>query len=48
METDDVLAFHHTRPFWPVHIVVRRDRATYLRATALTCTFTSVATATVL
>jgi histidine triad (HIT) family protein len=21
-ETDDVLAFHHTRPFWPVHIVV--------------------------
>ena len=22
METDNVLAFHHTRPFWPVHIVV--------------------------
>jgi histidine triad (HIT) family protein len=22
METDDVLAFHHTRPFYPVHIVV--------------------------
>jgi histidine triad (HIT) family protein len=22
METDGVLAFHHTRPFWPVHIVV--------------------------
>ena len=21
-ETDGVLAFHHTRPFWPVHIVV--------------------------
>lgn len=21
-ETADVLAFHHTRPFWPVHIVV--------------------------
>ncbi len=21
-ETDDVFAFHHTRPFWPVHIVV--------------------------
>ena len=21
-ETPDVLAFHHTRPFWPVHIVV--------------------------
>ena len=22
LETDRVLAFHHTRPFWPVHIVV--------------------------
>ena len=22
METDEVLAFRHTRPFWPVHIVV--------------------------
>ena len=22
VETDDVLAFHHTKPFWPVHIVV--------------------------
>ncbi len=21
-ETPDVLAYHHTRPFWPVHIVV--------------------------
>ncbi len=21
-ETETVLAFHHTRPFWPVHIVV--------------------------
>ena len=21
-ETDEVLAFRHTRPFWPVHIVV--------------------------
>jgi histidine triad (HIT) family protein len=21
-ETEDVLAYHHTRPFWPVHIVV--------------------------
>jgi histidine triad (HIT) family protein len=21
-ETDNVLAFHHTRPFWPEHIVV--------------------------
>lgn len=22
LETDHVLAFHHTRPYWPVHIVV--------------------------
>jgi histidine triad (HIT) family protein len=22
IETDDVLAFHHTRPFYPVHVVV--------------------------
>lgn len=22
IETEDVLAYHHTRPFWPVHIVV--------------------------
>jgi histidine triad (HIT) family protein len=22
IETGNVLAFHHTRPFWPVHIVV--------------------------
>ena len=21
-ETDEILAFHHTRPYWPVHIVV--------------------------
>jgi histidine triad (HIT) family protein len=21
-ETENVLAFHHTKPFWPVHIVV--------------------------
>jgi len=21
-ETPDILAFHHTRPYWPVHIVV--------------------------
>ena len=21
-ETDSVLAYHHTRPFWPVHVVV--------------------------
>jgi len=21
-ETDNVLAYHHTRPFWPVHVVV--------------------------
>ena len=25
-ETDNVLAFHHTRPFWPVHIVVAPKR----------------------
>ena len=22
IETENVLAYHHTRPFWPVHIVV--------------------------
>ncbi|MBX3296553.1 MAG: HIT domain-containing protein [Acidobacteria bacterium] len=22
LETEHVLAYHHTRPFWPVHIVV--------------------------
>jgi histidine triad (HIT) family protein len=22
LETENVLAFHHTQPFWPVHIVV--------------------------
>lgn len=22
VETEDVLAYHHTKPFWPVHIVV--------------------------
>lgn len=22
LETEDVLAYHHTKPFWPVHIVV--------------------------
>lgn len=22
VETENVLAYHHTRPFWPVHIVV--------------------------
>ncbi len=22
IQTDDVIAFHHTRPYWPVHIVV--------------------------
>lgn len=21
-ETDNILAYHHTKPFWPVHIVV--------------------------
>ena len=26
VETDDVLAFHHTQPFWPVHIVVAPKR----------------------
>jgi histidine triad (HIT) family protein len=25
-ETDNVLAFHHTRPFYPVHIVVTPKR----------------------
>jgi histidine triad (HIT) family protein len=25
-ESDNVLAFHHTRPFWPVHIVVAPKR----------------------
>ncbi len=29
-ETDDVLAFHHTRPYWAVHIVVvPRGRPVY-------------------
>lgn len=27
-EDDDVLAFHHTKPFWPVHIVVIPKRHT--------------------
>ncbi len=22
LETEQVLAFHHTRPYWPVHIVI--------------------------
>jgi histidine triad (HIT) family protein len=22
VETENVLAYHHTRPFWPVHVVV--------------------------
>lgn len=22
LETENVLAYHHTRPFWPVHIVI--------------------------
>ena len=25
-ETETVLAFHHTRPFWPVHVVVIQKR----------------------
>lgn len=26
IETDNVLAFYHTRPFWPAHIVVAPKR----------------------
>jgi len=26
LETDNVLAFHHTRPFYPVHVVVLPKR----------------------
>ncbi len=26
VETENVLAFHHTRPYWPVHIVVITKR----------------------
>ncbi len=22
LETESVLAYHHTRPYWPVHVVV--------------------------
>jgi len=22
LETDSVLAYHHTRPYWPIHVVV--------------------------
>lgn len=25
-ETDNILAYHHTKPFWPVHIVVTPKR----------------------
>lgn len=25
-ETENVLAFHHTRPYWPIHIVVTSKR----------------------
>ena len=34
IETDNVLAYHHTRPFWPVHIVVvpKRHVASVLEA----------------
>lgn len=33
-ETENVLAYHHTRPFWPVHIVVvtKRHVASLLEA----------------
>lgn len=26
LETENVLAYHHTRPFWPTHIVVMPKR----------------------
>jgi histidine triad (HIT) family protein len=34
LETENVLAYHHTRPFWPVHIVVvpKRHIASLLEA----------------
>lgn len=34
LETENVLAYHHTRPFWPVHIVVvpKRHVASLLEA----------------
>ncbi len=28
-ETGNVLAFHHTRPYWPVHIVIILCKAAY-------------------
>lgn len=36
LETDHVLAYHHTRPYWPVHIVVipKRHIASLLDLTA--------------
>ena len=35
-EDDQVLAFHHTKPFWPVHVVVvpKRHIASLTRASA--------------
>lgn len=34
LETENILAYHHTRPFWPVHIVVvpKRHVASLLEA----------------
>ncbi len=34
LETENVLSYHHTRPFWPVHIVVvpKRHIASLLEA----------------
>lgn len=35
-EDDEVLAFHHTRPFWPVHVVIvpKRHIASFTTVTA--------------
>ena len=35
LETDRVLAYHHTRPYWPVHIVVipKRHVSSFLTLT---------------
>ena len=32
LETENVLAFHHTNPFWPVHIVVVPKKASSTRS----------------
>jgi histidine triad (HIT) family protein len=36
LETGRVLAYHHTRPYWPVHVVVipKRHIASFLTLTA--------------